>query len=81
MQKIMSYNSTQSFWFVMSVDLHVVTSDSDEYTATISNTGVHSTVPNASVLHMRYFFILICIVRIYLLIKILIFMYIVILLK
>jgi len=51
----MSYNSTQFFRFVMSVDLHVVTSDSDEYTGTISNTGVHSTLPNASVLHLRYF--------------------------
>jgi len=29
-QKIISYNSTQFFSFVMSVNLHVVTSDSDE---------------------------------------------------
>ena len=80
-QKIMSYNSTQFVWFVMSVNLHVVTSDSDEYTATISNTGVHSALPNASVLRMNVLFILTHIERIFLLIKTLIFMYIVVLPK
>jgi len=45
----------------MSVNLHVVTSDSDEYTATISNTGVHSALSNAGVLHMSILFILTCI--------------------
>ena len=69
----MSYNSTQFFWFVITVNLHVVTSDSDEYTATISNTRVHSALPNAGVLYRSILFILTCIEQIYLLIKTLIF--------